>query len=96
MLKSLWELTKSERVSNGGAKALNETVITKSKRNSTANYEAIADQLLADMHHLETLMQSDRIEIDRLKSETHLLREEATRLETETRATLSRLKAVFA
>jgi hypothetical protein len=74
---------------------MSDTTVTKTKRKTAADYEAIADQLLADMRHLETLMQSDRVEIDRLKAETHLLREEALRLETETRATLSRLKTMF-
>jgi hypothetical protein len=75
---------------------MSETTLTKTKRKTAADYEAMADQLLADMRNLETLMQSDRIEIDRLKAETHLLREESMRLETETRATLSRLKTAFA
>ncbi|HLK56648.1 MAG TPA: hypothetical protein VKU00_08795 [Chthonomonadaceae bacterium] len=59
-------------------------------------YEAIADQLLADMQRLNELMKSDRVEIDQLKTETRLLREVAAHLETENRAALSRLKAVFA
>ena len=75
---------------------MNETTLTKPKRKTTADYEAEVDQLLADMRGLEMLMQSDRNEIDRLKAETRLLREESYRLETETRETLSRLKTVFA
>jgi hypothetical protein len=74
---------------------MSETTLTKTKRKTIADYEAIADQLLADMRHLETLMQADRIEIDRLKAEMHPLREEAMRLRTEMRAALSRLKIVF-
>lgn len=73
---------------------MSETTITKPKRKSVEDYEAIADQLLADMRHLETLMQADRIEIDRLTGEIQILREESVRLETETRATLSQLKAM--
>ena len=73
-----------------------ETVLTKTKRPTAADYEAMADQLLADMRHVEALMQPDRVEIDRLRAETHLLREEALRLEAETRATLTRLKKAFA
>ena len=49
---------------------MSETTITKPKRKSGEDYKAIADQLLADMRHLETLMQADRIEIDRLRGET--------------------------
>ena len=75
---------------------MSETTFTKTKRKTAADYEAIADQLLADMQHLETLMHSDRNEIDRLKAETYLLREEARRLETETQTVLSRLKTAFA
>ena len=52
---------------------MSETTTAKTKRKKAADYETIADQLLADMRHLETLMQSDRMEIDRLKMETHLL-----------------------
>lgn len=74
---------------------MSDATLTKPKRKTNADYEAIADQLLTNMQHLEMLMQSDRVEIDRLKAETHLLREEGLRLETETRATLSRLKTVF-
>jgi hypothetical protein len=56
---------------------MKETTLTKPKRKSTADYEATTNQLLAEMQHLEMVMQADRIEIDRLKAETYLLREEA-------------------
>ena len=75
---------------------MSETVIPKSKRKSPADYERMVDHLLAEMRSLEAQMQSDRFEIERLKGETSLLREEAHRLERETQATLARLKAVFA
>ena len=73
----------------------NVTATDSGTKNET-EYEAIADQLLADMQRLNEVMQRDRVEIDQLKTETRLLREVATHLELENRAALLRLKAVFA
>ncbi len=67
---------------------MSETVLTKPKRKTAADYEAIADQLLADMKRLDELMLKDRTEIDYLKAET-------ARLEAENRAVLSRLMAMW-
>ena len=67
---------------------MSETGLTKLKRKTTADYEAMADQLLADMRRLDALMQKDRTEIDYFKAET-------ARLETENRVVLSRLKAMW-
>jgi hypothetical protein len=69
---------------------------SRSVTRSKAEYEVIADQLLADIRQLNELMQKDRAEIDRLKIETRRLRETAACLEAEKRATLLRLKAVLA
>jgi hypothetical protein len=74
---------------------VSETTIGKVKRKTSADYETIADRLLADMQLLEVRMQTDRIEIDRLRLETRVLQEESSMLENETRATLSRLKLAF-
>lgn len=74
---------------------MSETTTAKTRRKIAADYEALADQLLTDMRHLEMLMQVDQSEIDRLKAETYLLREESRRLEAETQASLSRLKRMF-
>jgi hypothetical protein len=67
---------------------MSDTSVTKTKRKATADYEAIADQLLADMKRLDELMQKDRSEIEYLKVET-------ARLEAENRLVLSRLKAMW-
>ncbi|HZP83730.1 MAG TPA: hypothetical protein VFB21_18965 [Chthonomonadaceae bacterium] len=67
---------------------MSETTLTKTKRKTAADYEAIADQLLADMRRLDELMQKDRAEIEYLKAET-------ARLEAENRVVLSRLKAMW-
>jgi len=71
------------------------TTLSPGKRTTAADYEAIADQLLADMRRLEALMSLDRIEIDRLKSETRQIRSDSLQIELDTRAALSRLKTVF-
>ena len=62
--------------------------VTSAVKKSNAEYEAIADQLLADMRHIEEVMQQDRSEIERLKVET-------ARLEAENRVVLDRLKAMW-
>lgn len=67
---------------------MSETTLIKSKRKTDADYEAIADQLLADMRRIEERMQTDRAEIEYLKAET-------ARLENENRIVLSRLKAMW-
>ena len=67
---------------------MSETTLTKAKRKTVADYEAMADQLLADMRQLDELMQKDRAEIEYLKAET-------ARLEAENRIVLSRLKAMW-
>ena len=55
---------------------------------SPDQYEAVADQLLAEMRQLGEQMQIDRREIQILKSET-------ARLAEENRLLISRLKASF-
>lgn len=67
---------------------MRETTLTKSKRKTTAGYEVIADQLLADMKLIDELMQKDRTEIDYFKAKT-------ARLEAENRVVLSRLKTMW-
>jgi hypothetical protein len=67
---------------------MSETTLTQPEHKTTAEYKALADQLLADMKRLDELMQKDRDEIDYLKAET-------TRLQAENRGVLSRLKAML-
>jgi len=52
---------------------------------SAADYEAVVDQLLVEMRHIEANMQKDRTEIERLKLET-------ARLEAENQLVLNRMK----
>ena len=67
---------------------MSETSLTKPKRKTSADYKAIADELLLDMRRLDELMQKDRAEIETLKAET-------ARLEAENRVVLSRLIAMW-
>ncbi|HZO90286.1 MAG TPA: hypothetical protein VFB38_18315 [Chthonomonadaceae bacterium] len=67
---------------------MSETMLSKPKRKTTADYKAIADQLLTGMRRLDELMQKDRTEIECLKAET-------ARLEAENRVVLSRLKTMW-
>lgn len=62
---------------------MNEATLTKPKRKTNAYYEAILDNLLAEMRNLEVLMQYDRVEIDKLKAETQLLWEESKQIREE-------------
>lgn len=49
--------------------------------------------MLLEMHKMNDLLRSNRLEIDQLKTETRQLREVATQLEVENRPRLIRLKA---
>ena len=64
---------------------MSETTLSKSKRKTAADYEAIAAQLLAEISRLEEQMDKDRAESDRLKAETQVIK-------GHTAATLSRLR----
>lgn len=67
---------------------MRETALTKPKRKTTTDYEAMVDQLLAVMRRLDELMQKDCAEIEYLEADT-------ARLEAENRVVLSRLKAMW-
>jgi hypothetical protein len=67
---------------------MSETTLTKTKRKTAAEYEAMADQLLKDMRRLDESMREDGGEIEFLKAET-------ARLAAENRVNLSRLKAMW-
>ena len=55
--------------------------------------EMAIEQMLAEMRLLNEQMRRDQVEIDRLKSETALLKRQSDRLQAHTSATLERLKA---
>ena len=63
-------------------------VISKQKRKTVGELEAIADQQLAEMKRLNEAMLRDRSEIETLKTET-------ARLANENRIVLTRLKAMW-
>lgn len=67
--------------------------MSQSTSENVSEYEAIIEQLLAEMRSLNEMMERDRIEIDRIKAETKILKAETARLEAENRAVLQRLKA---
>jgi hypothetical protein len=59
-----------------------------------AEYEALFARQMAEIQFLNERMQRDRADIDRLKIETDALKAEGARLEAETQAILTRLKAM--
>jgi hypothetical protein len=50
------------------------TVLTKSKRKTAADYEAVAVQMLAEINRLEEQMDRDHTESERLKAETQIIK----------------------
>jgi hypothetical protein len=73
---------------------MSDSILTSRKRKTASDYRAEADQLLADMRELEEKMGAERLEIDRLRGETRLLREESLRLERENQTPLRRITAM--
>ena len=70
---------------------MSESVLTKSKPKTAAEYEAIAEQMLVEMNRLETQMDSDRAVSERLKVETQVIKAETEIIKTRTATTLSQL-----
>jgi hypothetical protein len=68
---------------------VSDSILTKPKRKTDTEYEAEADQLLAEMNRLEEKMDRDRLEIDRLRSETRQLKIESDVIAANTAATLA-------
>jgi hypothetical protein len=64
---------------------MGETTLTKSRRKTAADYEAVAAQLLAEIDRLEEQMDKDHAEGERLKAETLAIKASTT-------ARLSRLQ----
>jgi hypothetical protein len=62
---------------------------------TAGDYEAALDQLLAEMRLINEQMQKDRVDIDRLKAETHALKVESATLEADMRAMLARLQSAL-
>ncbi len=70
---------------------MSDTVITKSKRKSGADYQAQATQLLAEMSLLEEQMDKTCAESERLKTETQIIKAETDIIKAHTTATLSQM-----
>ena len=70
-------------------------VIAQPTPKTDADYEAMTNQLLQEMHALNALMEKnahpDRADMERLKAETRALREEGQRLQASVEAALDRL-----
>ena len=53
---------------------MSETLLTKSKRKTAADYELVAVQLLDEISRLEEQMDRDRAESERLRVETQIIK----------------------
>ncbi len=70
------------------------TVVTvQAAPQTTAEYEAAFERLMAEAEGIHEQMRRDRIEIERLKVETKVLAEETGRLKSETRTLLTGMGA---
>ena len=74
---------------------MEETVSPQLPLETPADYEAAIAGYLAEMRHLNELMQRDRADIERLRGETDALKVETQRLKSETRAILAGLGAAL-
>ena len=68
------------------------TVLTKPKRKSKAEYEAIATQLLVEINRLEELMDRDEAESERLKAETQVIKARSEVTRAQLKEQMNRLK----
>jgi hypothetical protein len=53
---------------------MSETILTKPKRKTAADYKALAAQMLAEINRLEEQMDRDHAEGERLKVETQVIK----------------------
>lgn len=70
---------------------MSETTLTKSKRKTASDYEAIAAQLVVEMNRLKMQMDKDRSESQRLKTETQVIKAETEIIKARTASTISQL-----
>ena len=70
---------------------MTETAVSKPKRMTTADYKAIAAQLLDDIGRLEKEMDEDRSEGERLKAETQAIKAHAAETITQVQEQIDRL-----
>ena len=74
---------------------MSESVLTKPKRKSNADYKIAVAEMFAEITRLNEQMHHDEADITRLKIETEALKAETLRLKSETRAALARLGATL-
>lgn len=70
---------------------MNETVLTKPKPKTTAEYKAAFAHLIAEMNRVDERMDKDRAESERLKAETEIIKAETEIIKARASANLSRL-----
>ncbi len=74
---------------------MDETILTKPKRKTTADYKTVVAEMFAEITRLNEQMHRDQADIDCLKIETDALKAETLRLKSEIRAILTRLGATL-
>ena len=72
---------------------MTEIALVQPAPQTTAEYEAVFDRLMAEAESINEQMQRNRIDIERLKAETKVLGEETGRLKAETRTLLAGMGA---
>jgi len=68
---------------------------TQKHATTAAEYEVLAEKLLADIRQIEDKMRQDRAEIDRLREDTRQRATVAAQLAAENRVVLARMKAML-
>jgi hypothetical protein len=70
---------------------MDETILTKSQLKTTADYKAAFVRLMEQVTEVEERMQSDRVIIERLKTETQILKAESDLIKARTQQRLDSL-----
>jgi hypothetical protein len=73
---------------------MSETALTKPKRKTSADYEAIAKQMLAEINRLEEQMDKDHAESERLKAETQVIKARTATTLSQLQEQINRLSRV--
>ena len=67
------------------------TVLTKPRRKSRVDYEALLSQMLVEMGHLEEQMDKSRARSEQLCAETQIIKAETEVIKAKTTSTISEL-----
>ena len=70
---------------------MSDTTVTKINRKSTAEYKVIFEQLMSEVTQIEEKMIVDRTIIERLKTETQILKAESDLIKAQTQERLDAL-----